>query len=57
MVNPFVTKPPRRTGGESSLDQRCDVASATLTDLWLGAVAGGLNPQPLPPCHEEFELR
>jgi bacteriocin-like protein len=25
-----------------------------LTDAELQAVSGGLNPQPLPPCHEEI---
>jgi hypothetical protein len=57
MVNPFVTETLRSTEGVIRLDQRVAVAPASLTDAQLDAVAAGLNPQPLPPRHEEFELR
>jgi hypothetical protein len=57
MVNPFVTKSSRQTEGAIRLDQRVGVTPASLTGAQLDAVAAGLNPQPLPPYHEEFELR
>jgi hypothetical protein len=57
MVNPFVTESSRQTESVMRLDKRVGVASTGLTKAELDTVAAGLNPQPLPPRHEEFEVR
>lgn len=36
----------------SDADRRPQRQPAVLPPQWLDQVSGGLNPQPLPPCHE-----
>ena len=42
--------------GEHPATLASDDAVFELTSGDLQAITGGLNPQPLPPCHDEFRM-
>jgi bacteriocin-like protein len=51
MKNRVQTQTPK-AGELQAYNPPCN-KKTELTDAELQAVSGGLNPQPLPPCHEE----